>query len=145
MKVSFKGILQAHVEDLSVLPEIAPKGFIYLGEEDLHITLLNSKELGEYKEQFKRDWKNHQDLFPLFPEISFEAEPYIARNEGKCSWVLDLDKWSQFVVWYWLHKVLKIMGLHKVVQPSDRVFHVSLANTTGSRFDSVPDPWNHRQ
>jgi len=145
MKVTFKGILQAHIEDLSFFPEIAPKMFIYLNKEDLHITLLNSQELGEYKEQFKKDWNNYKDLFPSFPEVSFEAKPYISDNGVKRSWVLDLDKWSQIKVWNWLYHVLTVMGLKKAIQPSERVFHVTLANTTGRKFHSVPDPWNHRK
>lgn len=145
MKVSFKGILQAHIEDLSVFPDLAPPMFIYLAVEDLHITILTSKELGPLKDQFEKDWKNYQDLFPLFPEVSFETEPYISDNGSKRSWVLNLAHWSQIKVWYWLYRVLVVMGLERKIQPSERVFHVSLANRTGIRFDSVPDPWNHKQ
>lgn len=143
MKVELKGILQAHVEDLSSFPEIAPKGFIYLNGEDLHITLLTMKELEPFGSEFRKTWKEYKKIMPPFPEVSFKKDPYISNDGQKCSWVLDLDRWSQFKVWNWLYKVLSIMGLEKKVQPSNRVFHVSLANRTGSKNDSVPDPWRH--
>lgn len=147
MKVSLKGILQAHIEDLSVLPEIAPKGFIYLNAEDLHITLLTMKELYPANLEFRNDWNYHHNnkVLPPFPAVRFAETPYIVDNGEKRSWVLDLDEWSQHKVWNWLYEVLYLMDLEKEVQPSKRVFHVSLANATGSKFDSVPDPWNHKK
>lgn len=144
MKVELKGILQAHVEDLQSLPEIAPKGFVYLNGEDLHITLLTMTELRPFGAEFRKAWKEHADKIPPFPEVAFEKLPYIAKSKEKSSWVLDLDRWSQLKVWYWLYKVLSLMGLERNVQPSKRIFHVSLANRTGSKYDSVPDPWNYR-
>ena len=137
LTVKFSGILQAEV-DIRDLPEIAPPLFVYLDEKDLHITLLSS-EIKECRKEFKKVWKERGKSLPPFPRVTY-GEPYIADNGEKRSFVIDLSPKSQSDVAKWLAQALETLGIGSMVNHQGRVYHVSLANLTGSKFDHGSEP-----
>ena len=128
--IAFTGILMAQV----ALPVIdVPTG--YLPVDHLHITLLAGLELGN-----RKAWKTADlSLLPAFPSLTF-GPTYFASNGTKESVVCDCNE--QTAIREWLVQAVAILGIPAVLNP-ERVFHISIANRTGSQYDSVPDPWNH--
>ena len=133
--VDFSGILFATVE----LPSgvAIPEG--YKQVTSLHITLLSSELPKAVRKELKGIWG--MSSLPEFPSITFESKPFFANNGKKESLVLNCNEQDEIRAW--LVEVIAILGLSVTVNP-ERVFHLSVANRTGSKFDSVPDPWNHR-
>lgn len=130
--VKFTGILVASVP----LPAVEiPAGFLPVDQP--HITLLSS-ELG--KDVRKALKGRDLSALPDFPAVTWGA-PYSADNGIKASLVCDCVEQSQIRAW--VESAVAALGIAVVVDPA-RVYHVSVANRTGSQFDSVPDPWNHR-
>lgn len=130
--IAFTGILVAQV----ALPVVeVPAG--YLPVDHPHITLLAGVELGD-----RKAWKTADlSLLPVFPSLTF-GPTYFASNGTKESVVADVVE--QDIIREWLVQAVAILGIPAVLNPS-RVYHISVANRTGSQYDSVPDPWNHRQ
>lgn len=129
--VRFTGILAAQV----VLPVIdVPTGYLLVDHP--HITLLAGVELGD-----RKVWKTADlSVLPAFPSVTFSS-PYLASNGTKESVVCDCVE--QSIIREWLVQSIAILGIPVALNP-ERVFHISVANRTGSQYDSVPDPWNHR-
>ena len=129
--IAFTGILVAQV----ALPVVeVPAGYVPVDHP--HITLL-AGELGKDRKAWKA-----ADLssLPAFPSVTFSA-PYLASNGAKESVVCDCVE--QQAISEWLAQAIAIVGIPAVLNPA-RVFHISVANRTGSQYDSVPDPWNCR-
>jgi len=144
MHLSFTGILQVSLDDSEVPDVPVPEGMALI--EALHITLLSSS-IKPHRKAFKKAFKAVRDSLPPFPGVTF-GEPYIADNGEKRSMVCDVIEQARVHEWV-TECVLRCADVDETiadVEPeSDRVYHVSVANTTGSRFDSVADPWNHRK
>jgi hypothetical protein len=131
LDIEFTGILVAQ----TVLPAIEiPSG--YLPVKYAHITIL-ANELGKDRKAWKT--ANLKSL-PAFPSVTFSA-PYLASNGTKESVVCDCIE--QDAIREWVIQSIAILGIPVTLNP-ERVFHISVANRTGSQYDSVPDPWNHR-
>jgi hypothetical protein len=132
MQVVFKNILLVQIPHLDMG---IPEG--YKCVDHLHITLL-SNELGK---DVRKELKS-KDLSILapFPSVSF-GSPYCASNGAKESYVCDCIE--QDAIRTWVENAIATLGIAVTLNPA-RVYHVSVANRTGSVFDSVPDPWNHR-
>ena len=131
--VKFTGILIASVS----LPSCEiPAGFLPVDQP--HITLLSSSELGK---DVRKAMKG-MDLacLPSFPSVTF-GPAYSADNGTKASVVCDCVE--QDAIRTWVESAVAALGIAVTLNP-ERVYHVSVANRTGSQFDSVPDPWNHR-
>lgn len=130
--IKFTGILVASVP----LPAVEiPAG--YLPVDQPHITLLSS-ELGK---DVRKAMKG-MDLacLPPFPSVTF-GPAYSADNGTKASIVCDCNEQAEIRAW--VESAVAALGIAVTLNP-ERVYHVSVANRTGSQFDSVPDPWNHR-
>lgn len=130
--VKFTGILIASVP----MPAIAvPDGYVMVDVP--HITLL-SNEIGK---DVRRAIKG-MDLacLPAFPNVTF-GMPYLADNGTKASVVCDVNEQDE--VRAWVESAITALGVTVTMNP-ERVYHISVANRTGSRYDSVPDPWNCR-
>lgn len=139
MKATFKNILvgipsEKELGDLGGIK--IPEGFVSV--DHLHITLLSS----ELSKEARKDLKG-KDLssIPSFPSVSF-LEPYVAHNGVKGSIVVDCVE--QSAIKEWVEGIVEQLGIDCKINP-ERVYHLSIANFTGSQFDSVPDPWNHKQ
>lgn len=150
MQVSFQGILFASVSahcydsEARVLSLMGggdyqiPEGMELVNE--LHITLLSSELDKEARKMFKaRFAERSADLLP-FPEVTF-GPAYLADSGKKRSLVCNVRE--QDKVRQWVIGCLALMGI--AADAYFRVYHVSIANPTGSKFDSVPDPWRYRK
>jgi len=136
MKIKFQGILTALVESP---PQVdLPEGFLPV--EECHITLLSSELNKETRKAFKRVWKERADSLPPFPVVTF-GSAYLADSGKKRSLVCNVME--QDKVRRWVVTCLDLMGIE--ADAYFRVYHVSIANLTGSKFDSVPDPWRYRK
>ena len=127
------------VADAPANIEAIPAPFIAIPEKERHITLLSSELSPAVRKELKASWGSN--TLPPFPEVTYGYGPYIADNGNKCS--IACDVMEQDAIRAWVIEVVKILGLDITIDPS-RVYHVSVANLTGSPFASVPDPWNHR-
>lgn len=134
MHVEFKNILVAEVTQAPSAE--LPEGFVRV--DHTHITLLSSELSKPVRAYLKSNWGSSS--LPEFPSVTF-GESYLADNGKKASVVADCNE--QEAIREWVSEVVSILGLDVTVDPS-RVYHVSIANRTGSQYDSVPDPWNHR-
>ncbi|MFA6270670.1 MAG: hypothetical protein WC657_05705 [Candidatus Paceibacterota bacterium] len=134
MHVAFTGILVAEVTE--VIPANIPEGYVRV--DHTHITLLSSELSKAVRAYLKSNWG--ASSLPAFPNVTF-GETYLADNGKKASLVATCNEQAEIRAW--VQQVVAILGLDVQVDPS-RVYHVSIANRTGSQFDSVPDPWNHR-
>ena len=121
----------------SSLDESVPEGYIAVFCP--HITLLSHELSKSVRAELKATWGSN--TLPDFPEVT-HGEPYFASNGAKESWVVDCIE--QDAIRAWVTEVITLLGLDVTIDPS-RVYHLSVANRTGSPYDSVPDPWNHRQ
>ena len=130
--IKFTGILTAKPRNYMCN---FPKKYIHV--DNPHITLL-SYELDEDS----RSLLKHKDLsiLPKFPMLTW-GHPYIVNNNVKESVVRDAIE--QNLIKFWLKVSLGLLQLNIEPDPN-RIFHVSIANRTGSQYDSVPDPWNHK-
>ena len=131
--IKFVGILVA--EPIGFKCPI-PEGFFYIDHP--HITLL-SWELSKENKQKLRD--TDLSILDEFPSITWN-KPYLADNGKKISIVRDAIEQQAIKAWVW--KAIADLKLDCYVDNS-RIYHVSVANKTGSQYDSVPDPWNHRK
>jgi hypothetical protein len=130
--IEFAGILKAIMPS----PSIAiPQGFVRVSEP--HITLMARELSKPVKAELKATWGSN--TLPEFPTVTY-GQPYYSSNGVKQSIVVDCVEQSEIRVW--LQDVIRILMLDVTLDPT-RVYHLSVANRTGSPYDSVPDPWNH--
>ena len=133
--INFSRILTAEPRDFAVPipPNMKPV-------DASHVTLL-SRELS----RAGRDKLESMDLscLPPFPALTW-GPAYLADNGKKCSLVRDAREQEEVAHWVALAVHRLGLGPEDVRLDPSRVYHVSVANMTGSPFDSVADPWNHR-
>lgn len=103
----------------------------------VHITLLSSELTSEVRRELR---SADLSALPAFPTVTM-GESYIADNGARRTLVCDVNE--QDLVRGWLEAAIDQLGIPVLINPS-RVWHVSVANRTGSPHDSIPDPWNHR-
>jgi len=135
MHVVFKNIMMA--EETREIPANIPPGYVRVSPA--HITLLSSELPNNVRKILKGIWNTLE--LPPFPEVTY-GEPYLANNGRKESLVAPCNE--QGAIRAWVEQVVDMLGLDGIVIDPNREYHVSVANPTGSPFDSVPDPWNHR-
>jgi len=135
MSVKFQGILTV---DVATIPQVDIPTDMQLIDQ-LHITLLSSEFSKETRKAFKKAWKNIKGNLPEFPAVTF-GPAYVADSGKKRSLVCNVIE--QNIVRQWVVKCLALADIQ--ADPYYRVYHVSVANPTGGKFDSVPDPWNYR-
>ena len=150
MEVKFQGILVASVSAWCYDSETRSLSLQAGGDyeipsdmepvSELHITLLSSELDKKARKIAKaRFAERGADLLP-FPSVTF-GPAYLADSGKKRSLVcnvIEQDKVRQWVV-----ACLALLGIE--ADAYFRVYHVSIANPTGSKFDSVPDPWRYRK
>lgn len=134
---TFTGILVAKGIEASTFAGMVPEGMQPVKE--LHMTLLSSELDKTARKHVKQVF--NPDTLPPFPNVTF-GQPYEADNGVKSSIVVDANEQNAIRTWCKLACV--VMGLPEGVVNEERVYHVSIGNPTGSQFDSVPDPWNHK-
>ena len=134
---AFQGILVAKGVDPSAFAGMVPEGMQPVTA--LHMTLLSSELDKDARKQVKKAF--NPATLPPFPSVTF-GQPYEADNGAKRSMVVDANE--QNAIRTWCKLACAVMGLPEGTVNEARVYHVSIANPTGSQFDSVPDPWNHK-
>jgi hypothetical protein len=137
LQPAFTGILVAKGLDKNDFSDMIPEGMIPV--DHLHVTLLSSELPKELRAKIKKDFSILDKL--EFPDVTF-GNPYIVDNGTKRSAVVDLNE--QEPVRLWVKLALALFEIDTSIINPARVYHVSIANKTGSQFDSVPDPWNHK-
>jgi len=134
--VKFQGILFATVDNP---PQVdLPEGMVPVDE--LHITLLSSERDKEARKRFKQAWAEKSDQLLPFPNVTF-GPAYFADSGKKRSIACNVVE--QNAVRQWVIACLVLLGIE--ADAYFKVYHVSVANPTGSKFDSVPDPWRYRK
>lgn len=109
----------------TMLPEEAIK----LSPTDLHITLIHQDILKPFSAQIK-----DIDL-PSPPPVNIEDGVWERESMGKKSWALRLENQEDYKDY--VKQVMQLLGSPNTTPEPERVFHISLANLTGSPYDSV--------
>ena len=116
-----------------------PAGMVPVDQR--HVTLLSSEIGKDARKALKEaNLVALQEAMP-FPTVTFSSPAYVADNGKKRSLVVDCDQQAE--IRQWVVAAMAKLGIEYTLNP-DRVYHLSVANLTGSQFDSVPDPWNCR-
>jgi hypothetical protein len=129
MTVSLSKILKCSVEANQIqhyLKDLPPEAKP-LADDKMHITLMH--------QSFANDLP-HDAKFPEHPAILLGEKIFMIKRDKRTSWIVLLaiqGEWRRYV-----KKVCYENGLSPDPEPY-RVYHVSIANLTGSPFDSVGD------
>ena len=134
-KTIYNGILQIKpsqviISEAEALQMMLPEEAIRLAPEDLHVTLLHQSISKQFKSQLE------SINLPAPPQILLDDEVHVRYSPGKKSWAVKLlnqDEMRDYVA-----SILKMVGSNDLNPEPERRFHVSLANLTGSPWDSVP-------
>jgi hypothetical protein len=127
MEVLVEGILLARPNYLPTF--VVPQEAAVVSE--LHITL------AKLSKESRKLFKELKEPIPDAPEVNFEEAVCTVERPGKKAWVRFVDEAGQ--------KILRDYVLSFGIPDLDeydrtlRPYHVSLANLTGSKFDSVGD------
>jgi len=136
--VVFDGILKVKLSDeqISFIEQLdLPDEAVRLKKKYLHVTLIHQSFLKEYRSVLKEKSKNGELL--EVPDIVFESSVNVRTDAclGRKSWVLWVQ--NQLDLRSYVERFMEdLTGMRSSPEP-DRVFHVSVANLTGNRGDSV--------
>lgn len=138
-EVVFDGILKIKLSDeqVSFIEQLElPPEAVRLKKKHLHITLIHQSFLKPFKAELKNRSKDYWSIFSP-PRIDFadNVEVRVDEELGRKSWVLWLENQDEMCEY-----VKTIMGslTGEGFDPEpERRYHVSIANLTGNRGDSV--------
>jgi hypothetical protein len=142
-EVHFGGILKIKVLEPHLLDQvrIATECLAYqprpLKEKDLHITLIGQEHLRHLRKELKAREKGPG--FPAPPPIKIEFNPpdiRVDEEKGRKSWVLWVDSDTQRHLETYLEAFCDSYSLDWE-SLKERRFHITVANLTGKRGDSV--------
>jgi len=134
----FDGMLKLHVSEgaqalfdaaVKVLPEEAKP----IRREVRHVSLIHQKHLKPWRKELKAAFK--AGSLKEFPAPLFMDDPIKVVRDERTSWILVAS--NQVELRKHCKEFLAVLG----EEPKDtrRVYHVTIANLTGSRKDSVGD------
>ncbi|MAA65004.1 MAG: hypothetical protein CL581_09550 [Alteromonadaceae bacterium] len=141
-------VLNGHPQDYQVrqLQEDCESRYGLIAIAQPHMTILTSRDLkplqkrsGMSNREF-REWM--KEMIPTFlpaPDVVINASDVYSATEGeKASCYLILSNYLSFLLWR--AEIMLTLGvLGDDIDPS-RFFHISIANLTGNRVDSVANP-----
>ena len=136
--VVFDGILKIKLSDeqISFIEQLElPSEAIRLKQKYLHVTLIHQAFLKEYRPLLKEKSKRGELLEA--PSVRLENIVEVRTDEllGRKSWVVWVQ--NQLDLRSYVERFMEdLTGTRSFPEP-DRVFHVSIANLTGNRGDSV--------
>ena len=139
--VYYSGILklkpnQKIIDDILLHINKLPDNAIYLGDKNMHVTLVHQSIL----KPFKKVIKQQMSAFPPPPNIILSTSvirrigPSSNNNERRESWAIFLK--NQLEMRQYVNDIMKMIGGPVDPEP-DRAFHISIANLTGNPGDSV--------
>lgn len=120
----------AFIEQLELPPEA-----VRLKNKHLHVTLIHQSFLKEYRAELKKRSKSGELLEA--PSIVFGSSVDVRTDEelGRKSWVLWLE--NQDEMREYVKMIMHSLTGDRYDPEPDRRYHVSVANLTGNRSDSV--------
>ena len=136
--VVFDGILKIKLSDeqISFIEQLElPPEAVRLKKKYLHVTLIHQSFLKEYRDELKVKCKSGELLEA--PSVVLESGVSVRTDEslGRKSWVIWIQ--NQLDLRCYVEMFMgDLTGVRSFPEP-DRVFHVSIANLTGNRGDSV--------
>ena len=134
-RVLYDGILHikpdyAVISEAEALQMMLPEEAVRLAPEDIHVTLLHQSISKLFRKQLE-----NLDMPPP-PPIQLEDKVFERYAPGKKSWAVKLV--NQEEMRNYVSHILELVGSNNLNPEPERRFHVSLANLTGSPWDSVP-------
>ncbi len=130
-RLSVTGILQLKYDNEVHID--VPENLIPLKKDDLHVTLLKLK-----KEDRKKVKEYVSTLIDAdIPDVRF-SHGFVVRRDDKESYAAVVHE--QLKLRTFVDSIIENCGLEVSDYDKNRPFHISLANLTGSPFDSVGDP-----
>jgi len=116
---------------LELQDSIKDEDAVKLPEEALHVTLVHQSFMEPHRKQLKK-----MEL-PEAPEPMLDEEKGIIIKEAgdKKSWAIELD--NQDEMREYVRRLMESLGDQNTNPESERKFHITLANLTGSPQDSV--------
>ena len=136
--IVFDGILKLKLSDeqISFIEQLElPTEAIRLKQKYLHVTLIHQSFLKEYRPVLKAKCKSGELLEA--PSVRLENIIEVRTDERleRKSWVIWVQ--NQLDLRSYVERFMEdLTGTRSLPEP-DRVFHVSIANLTGNRGDSV--------
>lgn len=134
MQVKHTGILKLTLDDNALehvvqLTRTLPEHANRLSSHDLHVTLVHQNILKPHKKML-------QTLeLPPGPRAVLGDETFMIERSDRTSWIALVKNWEEMQEY--VNAVMILLG--EPLNPEKRVFHVSLANLSGSPFASVGD------
>ena len=136
-EVKFSGILKImpSPENLalieSTIADLPPEA-VPLPSDKFHVTLIHQNILKPYRKIIKQMDKD--GILPAPPRVNLETNLSLREDGDKKSWVLWVENQDQLN--YYVDEIMELIGGATNPEP-ERVFHISVANLTGSPGDSV--------
>ena len=136
--VVFDGILKIKLSDeqISFIEQLElPPEAVRLKNKHLHVTLIHQSFLKEYRAELKKRSKSGELLEA--PSIVLGSSVDVRTDEEleRKSWVLWLE--NQEEISCYIERFMEDLTGKSFNPDLDRVYHVSVANLTGNRSDSV--------
>jgi len=133
-ELKFSGILKLNPDtntlvSLKKLTEDLPPDANPLPEETIHVTLVHQNCLKQYRKEVENMDLN--DIPP--PKVVITDKIYKIEREKRISWVSILANQEEMQAY--VDQFMQIIGAPP--HPEDRVYHITLANSTGNPKDSV--------
>ena len=138
-EVVFDGILKIKLSDeqVSFIEQLElPPEAVRLKKKYLHVTLIHQSFLKPFKAELKNRSKDYWSIFAP-PRIVFadRVEVRVDEELGRKSWVLWLE--NQDELREYVKTIMDSLTGEGFDPEPERRYHVSVANLTGNRGDSV--------
>jgi len=136
--VVFDGILKVKLSDeqISFIEQLElPPEAVRLKKKYLHVTLIHQSFLKEHRSVLKVKSKQGELLEAPLVRLDNIVEARTDEHLDRKSWVIWVQ--NQLDLRSYVERIMEdLTGVRSLPEP-DRVFHVSIANLTGNRGDSV--------
>lgn len=136
--VVFDGILKIKLSDeqISFIEQLElPAGAVRLKKKYLHVTLIHQSFLKEYRSVLKVQSKQGEMLEAPSVILGSDVEVRVDEELGRKSWVLWLE--NQDEMRKYVKTIMESLSGKGFDPEPERRYHVSIANLTGNKGDSV--------
>lgn len=136
--VVFDGMLKLHLGEANVMVDRALKRLpaiaLPIKFDKRHVSLVHQRLLKPYRKELKVAYRS--DTLKTPPRVKLGTKVHLVSRGGRMSWFLVVQ--NSKAMRRYINDVMASVGAGPAMEP-DRLFHVSIANLTGSRKDSVGD------